>query len=136
VYRAPPTETDVKEEQRKSKLLTDATQVKKESNIHHIDIIYRKDDRAKKNEHSQFIACECIFCGIPTHGNSLEEWREMLQSCIEIESHIKFLHNVQKWHEDGKTTVPLVEFIELLIPCILHLENRVGEKILTTILHH
>jgi hypothetical protein len=27
-----------------------------------------------------------------------------------------------------------VEFIELLIPCILHLENRVGEKILTMVL--
>ncbi len=56
----------------------------------------------------------------------------MLRSCIEMESRIKFLRSVQKWHEDGKTTVPLVEFIELLIPCILHLENRVGEKILTT----
>jgi hypothetical protein len=30
--------------------------------------------------------------------------------------------------------VPLVEFMELLIPCISHLENRVGEKILAMIL--
>jgi hypothetical protein len=27
-----------------------------------------------------------------------------------------------------------MEIIELLIPCILHLENRVGEKIITMIL--
>jgi hypothetical protein len=30
--------------------------------------------------------------------------------------------------------VPLVNYVELLIPCILHLENRVGEKLLTMIL--
>ncbi len=30
--------------------------------------------------------------------------------------------------------MPLVEVMELLIPCILHLENRVGEKILSTII--
>jgi hypothetical protein len=31
----------------------------------------------------------------------------MLRSCVEMESRIKFLCSVQKWHEDGKTTVPL-----------------------------
>lgn len=30
--------------------------------------------------------------------------------------------------------VPLVELIELLIPCILHLENQVGEKIINMII--
>jgi glutamine amidotransferase PdxT len=33
-------------------------------------------------------------------------------------------------------TVPLVEVVKLIIPCILHLENRVGEKIVTSILRH
>jgi hypothetical protein len=33
-------------------------------------------------------------------------------------------------------TVPLVEVVKLIIPCILHLENRVGEKIVTIILRH
>jgi len=35
---------------------------------------------------------------------------------------------------EGVLKIPLVEYVELLIPCILHLENRVGEKILTMIL--
>jgi predicted transcriptional regulator len=47
-----------------------------------------------------------------------------------------FSQSVKKWHEDGRTTVPLVEFVEFLIPCILHLENRVGEKLITMILRH
>jgi hypothetical protein len=34
----------------------DVTQVNKESDVHHIDFIYSEDDRAKKNEYSQFIA--------------------------------------------------------------------------------
>jgi hypothetical protein len=41
---------EFEEVQRKSKLLMDATQVTKASDIHHIDIIYSKDNTAKKNE--------------------------------------------------------------------------------------
>ena len=56
----------------------------------------------------------------------------MLGSCIEVENRVKFLLYAWKWHEDGKT-IPLSKCIELLIPCIPRVENRVGEKILTTI---
>jgi hypothetical protein len=35
---------------------------------------------------------------------------------------------------DGIQAVPLVEEVELLIPCILHLENHSNEKIITMIL--
>ncbi len=35
---------------------------------------------------------------------------------------------------DGVEIVPLVELVELLIPCILYLENCIGEKIITMIL--
>lgn len=39
-----------------------------------------------------------------------------------------------KWKDEGILKVPLVHYVEFLIPCILHLENRVGEKIVTMIL--
>jgi len=51
-----------------------------------------------------------------------------------MESKIALLMKIKQWKEDGMKRAPLVEFIELLIPCILHLENRVGEKIITMIL--
>jgi hypothetical protein len=52
-----------------------------------------------------------------------------------MEKYIKYLENVRKWHEDGRDKVPLlIEVLELLIPCILHLENRVSEKIITSII--
>jgi hypothetical protein len=41
------------------------------------------------------------------------------------------LEKVRQWNLDGRETVPLVEVVvELLFPCILHLENHVGEKII------
>jgi len=47
---------------------------------------------------------------------------------------IKALVQLKEWHESGRTDILLVEIIELLIPCILHLENQVGEKIIMMIL--
>jgi hypothetical protein len=41
---------------------------------------------------------------------------------------------VRQWYQEGVDKVPLVELIELLIPCILHLENQVGEKIINMII--
>jgi hypothetical protein len=50
-----------------------------------------------------------------------------------MEKYIHFLETVRQWNEQGQETVPLVEIVELLIPCILHLENQVGEKNISTI---
>jgi len=58
----------------------------------------------------------------------------MLREAVRMERYICFLETVRKWNEDGRDKVPLIEILELLIPCILHLENRIGEKMITTIL--
>jgi hypothetical protein len=65
---------------------------------------------------------------------TVEDWRLSLHQSILLERYITFLESVRQWHDEGQRTVPLVEVIELLIPCILHCENRVGEKILTILL--
>jgi hypothetical protein len=51
-----------------------------------------------------------------------------------MEKYIALLEKVRVWHSQGTETIPIVEVVELLIPCILHLENRVGEKVITIIL--
>jgi polyhydroxyalkanoate synthesis regulator protein len=57
-----------------------------------------------------------------------------LKACVAMERAIFYLEQVKKWYESGRLTIPIVEIIEILIPCILHCENRVGEKIITIIL--
>jgi hypothetical protein len=54
--------------------------------------------------------------------------------CVQLEQKIQFLLNVHQWHQEGIEKVPLVEFVERLIPCILHLENHVGEVVVTMII--
>jgi hypothetical protein len=81
----------------------------------------------------QFISNECMLRSIPLNGR-LEDWRKSLLGCVKLERSIALLENVKKWHESGLESVPLVEVVELLIPCILHCENRVGEKIITILL--
>jgi hypothetical protein len=68
------------------------------------------------------------------HGKNVMEWREMLRVCVQLEQTIQFLLNVCQWHQEGVEKVPLVEFVELLIPCILHLENHIGGKNVTMII--
>ncbi len=117
-----------------SKLLTDPLQVNKEIDSHHIDFIIPENDVVKKREFSQFIAKECLLRKIPTNGTSVENWREALRDSVFVERRLKFLLELKEWKHGGNQSVPLMEIIELLIPCILHLENRVGEKIITMIL--
>jgi len=117
-----------------SKLLTDPLQVNKEHDLHHIDFIIPENDPVKKREFTQFIGRECLIRKIPTNGSSVENWREALRESVFIERRIQFLVSLKAWKNSGKEAVPLMDIIELLIPCILHLENRVGEKIITMIL--
>lgn len=119
---------------KQSKLLTDPLQINKESDVHHIDFEVPHNNPAKKNEFSQFIAKECLIRKIPTHGRNVENWREALRECVFVEKKIQFLVTVKEWHDSGRTEVPLMDIVELLIPCILHLENQVGEKLITMIL--
>ncbi len=117
----------------KSKLRTDPIQVNKEEDIQHIDYSIPDSNEEKLREYTQFISRECRIRSIPLHGR-LDDWRTALRRCVVIERYIASLEKVKKWNDDGRETIPLVEIIELLIPCILHCENRVGEKIITIIL--
>jgi hypothetical protein len=118
----------------KTMLQTDHMQANKEDEPKHIDYIIPGDDSEKKRQYSQFIARECCLRGISLHGTQVEEWRSLLRSSVAMEKYIYFLEQVRRWNDVGQETVPLVKVVELLIPCILHLENHIGEKIITIIL--
>jgi hypothetical protein len=64
----------------------------------------------------------------------LEDWRSALRECVQLENAIRALEKVKQLYASGRETVSLVEVVELLIPCILHCENRVGEKLITIFL--
>jgi len=128
--------TELSNVRKESKLRTDPAQVDKETDVHHIEFVIPECDRAKKNEYIQFIAKECRIRNIQIMGASVLEWRDALKECVFIERRLELLNQLKEWHEQGVQEIPLIPFIELLIPCILHLENRVGEKILTMILRH
>ena len=57
---------------------------------------------------------------------SFEEQVELLKSCFEAEASFLKLKNILSHMTNSNSLVPT----ECLIPCILHLENRVSEKIL------
>jgi len=73
--------------------------------------------------------------GIPLNGSHMEDWHANLRSCLVLEARINFLLQVREWKSSSHESVPLIEVIELLIPCVLHLENRSNEKILASIIH-
>jgi hypothetical protein len=108
--------------------------VEKEFNQHHIDYVIPVIYVEKQWLHSQFIACKCILHWILLHGTQVKEKWSMVPTCINVEKTISILEKVRQWKEEGKETVPLFELVELLIPCILHLENCIGEKMITIIL--
>jgi hypothetical protein len=115
---------------KKSKLRTNFLQVDKATDIMHIEYIVPQNDEDKVREYTQFISRECRIRSLPCHGR-LEDWWMALFQSVQMERSIESLEKVKQWHEQGRETAPLVEVIELLIPCILHLENHVAEKALT-----
>jgi hypothetical protein len=121
---------------KKSKIKTDHMIANRYNDINHIDFVILPNNDEAKKQYTQFISRECHICGIPLHGSHLEDWHANLRTCLLMENRIKFLREVQRWSEMGRKTVPLVEVAELLIPCVLHLENRADEKILTCILRY
>jgi hypothetical protein len=112
----------------KTKLNYDYTVASRHTVNTHIDFIIPDDDRQKANQCMEFIARECRLRGIHLNmQGGVKQWHAQLRESVVFESKIA-------WKNEGILKVPLVHYVELLIPCILHLENRVGEKLLTMIL--
>jgi hypothetical protein len=61
----------------------------------------------------------------------LEEKRSFLADLISIEDKVILIKETLKWEQESKSML----LLEYCIPCILHMENRVGEKILKSLLN-
>jgi hypothetical protein len=118
----------------KTKWTTNHMQATKHIDPYHIDYDIPQHDPEKLRQYTQFIARECKLQKINIQGAQLEEWRLLLRQSVAMEKYISYLLNVCKWKNEGRKTVSIVEVVELLIPCDLHLENRVGEKLIAIIL--
>jgi hypothetical protein len=119
----------------KTELLYDPMMATRFSCNRHIDYIIPDNDNQAANEYISFIVRECRIRGIRINfDDNVDEWRDKLRQSLAMESKIALLMKIKQSKEEGIKRAPLVEFVELLIPCILHLENRVGEKIITMIL--
>jgi hypothetical protein len=120
---------------KRSKLLMDHMQVDRELDRNHIDYVVPPSYNERQKEYANFIARECILRGIKIDASdNFEDWRSILGMSISMEKYIFFLYNIRKWNEEGRETVALVEVVELLIPCILTLGNRVREKLVSSII--
>ncbi len=75
-----------------------------------------ENEPSKKGKCIQFIAKECLLHKINIHGGSANEWHEFLCECIKLEKKNQILLTMHQWHQEGVDKVPLVEFMELLIP--------------------
>jgi hypothetical protein len=109
-------------------------QADRETDKHHIDYVIPAGSMEKQRQYAQFIARECHLRGLQLLGTQVEEWQAMRCGSVAMEKFISILEKIRQWNLKGQDTVPLVVVVELLIPCILHLENRVGEKMITIIL--
>ncbi len=116
-----------------SRLNTDHMQANKSTDVRHVDFSIEGASPEQVRQYAQFISRECTIRGIPLDG-SISDWQAALKSSVALERGLELLDLSRQWHESGRTEVPLVDIIEILIPCILHLENRCNEKIITTIL--
>jgi hypothetical protein len=60
----------------------------------------------------------------------VEEWRCMHWNSIAMVKLICMLEKVWIWYAEGREKVSLVEVMELMITYIIHLENRISEKMI------
>jgi hypothetical protein len=68
---------------------------------------------------------------LPLYGG-VDEWRARLRNLLVVEQKIDMISQATSRGEEGKETAMIL--ISQAIPCIMHFENRVGEKIVTVLL--
>jgi len=102
--------------------------------VHNIDYVANggSDDNIEELFFfSSLLTEELKLRNMPITG-SLEERREALRNQLVFEEKLHLLKLAVERSEHGKAAALML--IEQAIPCIMHLENRVGEKILTMLL--
>lgn len=123
------------EVQRRTKIIYDPCDVTREANKYNVDFIPNgaSDDNVLQARmfFSNLLTSELSLRKLPVHG-TLEERRTRLKDHLKVEQMLKLISQAISRGQEGKEAALML--IEQAIPCIMHLENRVGEKLITILL--
>ncbi len=124
--------TDIR---RKTKIVYDPTDTLRTSNPYNVEYRPQGDTAATLAEAQRFfsnlVTTELRLRRLHLYGN-MEERRIRLEKLLIVEQKIDLISQAVLRGDEGKEAAMLL--ISQAIPCILHLENRVGEKLVTVLL--
>jgi hypothetical protein len=118
-----------------SKVIYDPTDLNCTSNRLNIDFIpngnTEQETSTSLNLFSNFITTELRLRRLSIHG-TLEDRRKRLRDFLKVEAQLERIIQAISRGEKGKEAALIL--ISQAIPCVTHLENRVGEKLITVLL--
>lgn len=121
--------------QQKSKITYDPCDLTRNNNKNNIDFMPSGDDDDAAIEASVYfnrlLIMELRLRNLSLQG-TLEERRTRLKDHLKVEQQLKMIAQAIARGQEGKEAALML--IEQAIPCIMHLENRVGEKLITVLL--
>ena len=112
----------------KTKLITDPAIIGRLTNPHHIDFVLTP---TSLNSFGTFLLSELNLRSLDITG-SIEVRRTRLQEACTVENRLRVIREALA--RDDQTREGMMILLEQAIPCVLHLENRVGEKIVMMLL--
>jgi hypothetical protein len=119
----------------KSKIIYDPCDVTHDSNIYNIDYIPRQEtdeeELSSRSFFSNLLSSELNLRKLQHHV-TLEERRQRLMEILHVETKILIISQAICRGEEGKEAALML--IMQAIPCIMHFENCVGEKLITILL--
>ncbi len=121
--------------QRQTKIIYDPCDVTRESNRFNIAFIPIGASDEETMHAMMFVSNlltkELNLRKLPLHGN-LEARRNRLLQKLKVEKLLQMITLAVSRGQEGKEAALIL--IEQALPCIMHMENRVGEKLITVIL--
>jgi hypothetical protein len=121
--------------ERRTKIIYDPCDMLHENNKDNIDFIPNGSTNDEVMQarlyFNQLLMSELRLRRLPLHGN-LEERQGRLRQYLMVEQQLKLISEAVARGVIRKDAALML--IEQAIPCIMHLENRVGEKLITVLL--
>jgi hypothetical protein len=122
-----------KEIMAQSKIVYNPTEINRFGNKYNIDFDYNGEENDDMDIifFNSLVNDELILRKLPTYG-SLNERRNRLLQFLRTEQRLAGIHDAITRTTEGKEAALML--IKQAIPCIMHMENRVGEKVITMLL--
>ncbi len=117
----------------KTKIIYNPTEVNRFGNMNNIefDFLSKDNDDADIVFFNSLLNEDLLLRNLPTYGNLMER-RSRLLPFVKFEHRLTGIQDAILCTAEGKDAALML--IKQAIPCIMHLENRVGEKLITILL--